>query len=78
MALTLRADFPHDAYWTQATVVLSDGTEQTFPLQRAAGRQRVELGEHTVTWMRLERLQKSDDPSAFPALTEWEIYGRDA
>lgn len=78
MALTLRADFPHDAYWTQATVVLSDGTEKTFPLQQVAERQRVELGAHTVTWMRLEQLQKSDDPSAFPALTEWEIYGRDA
>ena len=78
MALTLRADFPHDAYWTEATVVLSDGTEKTFPLQQLAERQRVELGTHTVTWMRLERLQKSDDPSAFPALTEWEVYGRDA
>lgn len=27
--------------------------------------------------MRLERMQKSDDPSAFPALTEWEVYGCD-
>ena len=34
-------------------------------------------GKHTVRWMRLERMQKSDDPSAFPALTEWEVYGCD-
>ena len=25
----------------------------------------------------LERMQKSNDPSAFPALTEWEVYGCD-
>ena len=30
-----------------------------------------------VRWMRLERMQKNDDPSAFPALTEWEVYGCD-
>lgn len=78
MALTLRADFPHDAYWTHGTVVLSDGTETDFSLERTGERQRITLGRHRVRWMRLERLQKSDDPSAFPALTEWEVFGMDA
>lgn len=77
MALTLRADFPHDAYWVSGHVVLSDGAEMAFPLEKTADRQRIALGAHTVRWMRLERLQKSDDPSAFPALTEWEVFGRD-
>lgn len=78
MALTLRADFPHDAYWTAGTVVLSDGAEIDFTLHRTGEPQWVEIGEHTVTWMRLEKLVKSDDPSAFPALTEWEVFGTEA
>ena len=78
MALTLRADFPHDAYWTAGTVALSDGTETAFTLQKTGERQYIDLGKHIVRWIRLERLQKSNDPSAFPALTEWEVFGRDA
>lgn len=77
MALILRADFPHDAYWVSGHVVLSDGTEIAFDLQKTGERQIIPLGKHTVRWMRLERMQKSDDPSAFPALTEWEVYGCD-
>lgn len=77
MALTLRADFPHDAYWVSGHVVLSDGTEYAFPLEKTADRQHIAIGRHTVRWMRLERLQKSNDPSAFPALTEWEVFGWD-
>ena len=77
MALTLRADFPHDAYWTNGHVVLSDGTEVAFPLEKTGDRQYISLGEHRITWMRLERMQKSDDPSAFPSLIEWEVFGRD-
>lgn len=77
MALTLRADFPHDAYWTDGHVVLSDGSDFAFDLRKTADRQCIPLGRHTVRWLRLERMQKSDDPSAFPALTEWEIFGHD-
>ena len=77
MALILRADFPHDAYWVSGRVVLSDGAEVAFDLQKTGERQIIPLGKHTVRWMRLERMQKSDDPSAFPALTEWEVYGCD-
>ena len=76
MALTLRADFPHDAYWTAGHVVMSDGTDIAFDLQKTAERQWIDIGKHTVSWLRLERLIKSDDPSAFPALTEWEVFGR--
>lgn len=75
MVMYLRADFPHDAYWEQGTVVLSDGFEKTFPLQKLDGAQRIELGQHRVSWMKLTRLKKNDDPSAFPALRQWEVYG---
>ncbi len=75
MALTLRADFPHDAYWVSGHAVLSDGAEIAFPLEKTGDRQFIPLGNHTVRWMRLERMQKSNDPSAFPALIEWEVFG---
>lgn len=76
MALTLRADFPHDAYWVSGHAVLGDGADIAFALQKTGDRQFIPLGTHRVTWMRLERLQKSDDPSAFPALIEWEVFGK--
>lgn len=77
MALTLRADFPHDAYWVSGHVVLSDGAEIAYDLEKTGDRQFIPLGKHTVRWMRLERMQKSDDPSAFPALIEWEVFGQE-
>ena len=77
MALTLRADFPHDAWWTAGHVVLSDGSDLAFELQKSGERQWISLGGHTVRWLRLERLIKSNDPSAFPALRQWEVFGRD-
>ena len=77
MALTLRADFPHDAYWTEGHAVLSDGTDLFFRLQKTGDRQWIDLGNRKISRLRLERLIKSDDPSAFPALTQWEVYGRD-
>ena len=76
MALTLRADFPHDAYWTAGHAVLSDGTDVAFSLRKTGDRQWVPLGGRLVRTVRLERLVKSDDPSAFPALTQWEVFGR--
>ncbi len=77
MALVLRADFPHDAYWTGGHVILSDGADIPFRLEKTGDRQWVSLIGHRARWLRLERLIKSDDPSAFPALRQWEVYGRD-
>ena len=76
-ALTLRADFPHDAYWTSGHVVLSDGSDLSFRLRKTGDRQWLDLGNRKISRLRLERLIKSDDPSAFPALTQWEVFGRD-
>ncbi len=78
MALTLRADFPHDAYWTSGHVVLSDGSDIAFDLEKTAERQWINLGNRKICWLQLERLIKSDDPSAFPALRQWEVFGRDS
>ena len=77
MALTLRADFPHDAYWVRGEVALSDGAVVRFPLQKTGERQFIDLGKHRVRWLRLQNMVKSDDPSAFPSLTQWEVFGAD-
>lgn len=77
MAIVIRADFPHDAWWEKAEVVLSDGETVAFSLKKSADRQFVALGSHRVTWMRLQNLVQSPEADGFPALTEWEVYGRD-
>ena len=79
MVLYLRADFPHDAWWVEATAVMSDGVGLTFPLEGIEGPQRVALGgTHRVSWIRLERFVKCDKPSAYPSLRQWEVWGQDA
>ena len=77
MAIVIRADFPHDAWWSQGQVVLSDGDVIDFPLTKTADRQFISLGPHRVSWMRLQNLKQDPSADGFPALTEWEVYGRD-
>ena len=77
LTLYLRADFPHDAYWISGTVTLDDGLSKTFPLEGRDGAQRVELGRHRVRTLTLDQLVKCDNPSAFPALRQIEVYGKD-
>ncbi|QPM90453.1 carbohydrate-binding protein [Pseudooceanicola algae] len=75
IGLRLRADFPHDAWWQAASLVFSDGSEVTLDLKKTAETQYFALPPHKVTWLRLERLIKADDPSPFPALTQIEAWG---
>ena len=77
MALTLRADFPHDAYWVSGHAVDSNGNDTAFDLKKTGERQWIDLGGRRVRWLQLERMIKSDDPSAFPSLRAWEVYGAD-
>ena len=77
MALTLRADFPHDAYWVRGQVELSDGAVVDFRLEKSGERQYIDLTGHRARWLRLQHMIKSNDPSAFPALRQWEVYAYD-
>lgn len=78
-AITLftRADFPHDAWWDNATITLSDGWSESFPLRKTGAGQYIALESRQTEWVRLEKLIKADDPSPFPALTQIEIWGHD-
>lgn len=50
------------------------GAAPTETLAGIDGPQRVELGAHRT--LTLDRLIKCDNPSAFPALRQIEVYGR--
>ena len=73
-----RADFPHDAWWTEGTFSFSDGSELVMSLEKKDGPQEITFPEKTVTSLSLDRLIKADDPSPFPALIQIEVYGKDA
>lgn len=75
----LRSDFPHDNYWKEAVLTFSDcyglpiclektGACQSFPFDR----------EHEISWVKMQKFQRDpDDPSPFPALTQWRVFGRE-
>lgn len=78
MGICLRADFPHDSWWPQATLVLSDGTRRVFSMEKTDALQLIDIGRHTVSWARIEQWIKYDEPAQFPALIAWEMYGMPA
>lgn len=76
--IVLRADFPHDSYWTQATVAFSDGSSEVLPLVKTAAPQVFSIAPRTVEWLKLCELIKAEGPSPFPALTQFEAWGKEA
>lgn len=75
--LYTRADFPHDNWWRQVTLTFSDGTSLEWELEKSTLPHTLTFPPKRVTWVRLEKLIKADDPSPFPALSQIEIYGKD-
>lgn len=71
-----RADFPHDAWWTQATLRFSDDTVQICELVKTDEGQEFSFPPRKVRWVQLESLIKADDPSPFPALSQLKVYGK--
>lgn len=78
IVLYTRADFPHDAWWTQATFTFSDGTSIDFPMEKSALPHTCTFEKKKVSWITLDKLIKADDPSPFPALTQMEVYGTES
>lgn len=78
IVLYTRADFPHDNWWTNATFSFSDGTEETVEMEKSSKPHVFHIEKKAVTWVKLSRLKKADDPSPFPALTQIEIYGTES
>lgn len=74
-SFTLRADFPHDAWWESATLRFSDGSSVVAELRKDSRSQTVAFPPRVAEWATLDSLVKADDPSPFPALTQLEIWG---
>ena len=76
--LTIRADFPHDTYWTSLTILLSDGGTQDITLRKTAAPQEYTFPAKTVRWIQLKNFKQPAQPLGYAAVTEIEVYGRDA
>jgi len=77
VVLYLRTDFPHDAWWKEATLHFSDGSDIILALKKTPAGQRFPFSARQVEWVVLDSLVKADDPSPFPALTQIELWGKD-
>ena len=75
--LVLRADFPHDAWWEQATLLFSDDSRLKLRLEKSREGQSLCFEPKTVEWLELRELIKAEDPSPFPALRQILAMGRD-
>ncbi|MGY0394340.1 MULTISPECIES: hypothetical protein [unclassified Fusobacterium] len=74
--ITIRCDFPHDSYWTQATLEFSDGSKEVISLNKIHTPQKFRFEKKLITWVRFQELIQDTDPSPFPALTQLDVYGK--
>lgn len=71
-----RADFPHDSWWKEATLMYSDGSTEKRHLIKSKDAQIFEVKKNKIEWIEIKELIKADDQSPFPALTQLQVYGR--
>ncbi|MBO0458198.1 hypothetical protein JZO77_15790 [Enterococcus hulanensis] len=78
ISLVLRADYPHDSFWEKVTLEFSNGEQLQFEPTNAADRQCFSFKPIKTTMVSLKSLIKHQDESPFPALTEFEVYGKES
>ena len=71
------SDFPHDNWWQQVSLKFSDGDEIDWKLEKSQKPHVLKIKEKKISWVKLYKLIKADDPSPFPALSQIEVYGKD-
>ncbi|HAG69387.1 MAG TPA: carbohydrate-binding protein [Lachnospiraceae bacterium] len=75
----LRSDFPHDNHWVSGILSFSDESFMEIQFEKT-GKCQVFRPKAPVRteWVRLGALKKDpSDPSPFPALTQWRVFGRE-
>lgn len=70
-----RADFPHDNWWVNVTLCFSDGSTIDWALEKTNKPHVLTFAPKTIHSLTLCKLIKADDPSPFPALSQFEVYG---
>ena len=76
IVLYIRADFPHDDYWQNATIEFSDGTTESIEIARTADPQEVKFNKRIISWLRLTDLVEAE-PLGWCGLTEVQVWGKD-
>ncbi len=76
IVLFTRADFPHDNWWREVSIDFSDGSSETFSLEKSSHAHFLTFKARKITSLTLCRLIKADDPSPFPALSQIQVYGK--
>ncbi len=77
VVLYLRADFPHDAWWQQASLLFDNDETLTVPLTKSQSGQRFAFPPKCIERVTLHKLIKANDPSPYPALSQIEVWGRE-
>lgn len=77
LLITIRADFPHDSYFTDCTVTFSDGTTMALSLTNSAAEQSFDVGGIKTTSVKLSGfvVEKNGATTEYAALTEVACMG---
>ncbi|MCR5108111.1 MAG: carbohydrate-binding protein [Lachnospiraceae bacterium] len=75
IVIYLRADFPHDSYFTEATLEFSDKSTICLRFEKTGEAQSFKFEPRETSYILIKDLKKADDPSPFPAITQIELYG---
>jgi hypothetical protein len=75
VAIYIRADFPHDAYWKTGTIEFSDGSKEKISFRKTADAQEFRFKSRRIEWLRITDLIQ-DEPLGWCGFTEVEVWGR--
>ena len=73
LSLLFRCDFPHDSYWQSVEVTFSNGNCMSFDTEKQEEFQNFKFPTQQSTFIKLSHLNKAQDDSPFPALTQIEV-----
>lgn len=77
IVLYTRADFPHDNWWKSVNFTFSDESMLEMKMEKSALPHEIQFPAKQVSWLEMNHMVKSEEPSPFPALTQIEVYGRE-
>ncbi|MDA3965056.1 hypothetical protein [Enterococcus thailandicus] len=73
-----RGDYPHDSFWTEITLLFSDGETLVVPTTNTLSFQEITFPMKKTSKLTIKNLKKANDDSPFPALTQIEVFGRNS
>ncbi|MDF7683566.1 hypothetical protein PT287_08655 [Lactobacillus sp. ESL0679] len=78
IGIQLRADYPHDSYWTKATIKFSNNNKQIVDLVKTAKIQYFVVNQENVSFLSINNLIRDSqgDPDSFPSLSQLIVLGK--